>query len=365
MDTRLGCLQPNLPKDSEARTLIRAAHEVIEAIHKTEIGQTDFWRFYPTKIYRQLCHNEDIMAEIVSKYLRIKLGCMAKTGPRVGGKGNEIPTTSSSVTSCPVSQSMNSETTSQKTLLSSSPLTASAAAASSSSLASSLAASETILGQFFKGNSDASFGDILGTVLDLILAGIDTTAFSAGFVIYYLARSPDKQDKLRQEIRQFLPHRTTPITPDVLTQMPYLKACVKEAMRLTPLAVGVGRVTTQDTVIRNYLIPAGNMVITHNQVVSRLPQYFDQTDSFIPERWIISRQDRAKKRANPFLSLPFGFGPRSCPGRRIADMNTYVLLIQLLRNFRIEYHYEDIGVVTRLINIPDKAMQYRFNDIHY
>ena len=136
-------------------------------------------------------------------------------------------------------------------------------------------------------------------------------------------------------------------------------------MRLTPLAVGVGRVTTQDTVIRNYVIPPGVMVITHNQVVSRFPQYFDDPDAFIPERWIHSRQDRAKKRPNPFLSLPFGFGPRSCPGRRVADMNTYVLLIQLLKNFRIEYHYEDIGVMTRLINIPDKAMQFRFTDIRY
>lgn len=373
MDTRMGCLQPNLPKDSEARMLIRAAHEVIEAIHKTEIGQTDFWRYYPTKIYRQLCDNEDIMAEIVSKYLRIKLDCMSKTALRQGaGEGTESETSSSSVTSCPLSPP---STESGKNLLTSTSASAASATASpvssvssltsSAAGTSSLAASETILGQFFKGNSDASFGDILGTVLDLILAGIDTTAFSAGFVIYYLARSQDKQDKLRQEIRQFFPDHKTPITPEALSQMPYLKACVKEAMRLTPLAVGVGRVTTQDTVIRNYVIPRGVMVITHNQVVSRLPQYFDHPDSFEPERWIINRQDRSKKRPNPFLSLPFGFGPRSCPGRRVADMNTYVLLIQLLRNFRIEYHYEDIGVVTRLINIPDKAMQYRFNDISY
>jgi cytochrome P450 len=236
---------------------------------------------------------------------------------------------------------------------------------------------DTILGQFFKSNSNASFGDILSTVLDLMLAGIDTTAFSAGFIVYYLAKNPDKQEKLRKEIREFLPDSSTPITPEILARMPFMRACVKEGMRLTPLSVGIGRVTTQEeTIIRNYSIPKGTMVITHNQVACRFPENFDRPNDFVPERWIFDRKNDVKmspsndisfkrKKPHPFLSLPFGFGPRSCPGRRISDMNTYVLLIQLLRNFQIEYHYEDIGVVTRLINIPDKPMQFRFNDINY
>lgn len=44
-------------------------------------------------------------------------------------------------------------------------------------------------------------------------------------------------------------------------------------------------------------------------------------------------------------------------------MNTYVLLAKLIRNFDVQYHYEDIGVVTRLINIPDKDMKFRFVDL--
>lgn len=126
------------------------------------------------------------------------------------------------------------------------------------------------------------------------------------------------------------------------------------------MSLGVGRVTVDDTVIRDYVIPKGVMVITQNQAACRLPQYFDDPDEFIPERWL----DK-KTKPHPFLSLPFGFGPRVCPGRRISDMNSYVLMIQLLRAFRIEYHYEDIGVVTRLINIPDRAMQIRFCDLNY
>lgn len=357
MDTRFGCLQPNLPKDSEARLLIRAAHEVIEGIHNTELGASDLWRYFPTKYYRQLCEGEDTMAEIVARYLHKKLDEIRSQEMTKGDKQQNA-----------ISASV------QATVATSTP-------------------NDTILGQFFKTNSDASFGDILGTVLDLMLAGIDTTAFSAGFVVYYLARNQDKQNKLRNEIRRIFPSRETPITPESLANMPFLKACVKEAMRLMPLSIGVGRVTTQETVVRGYAIPPGVMVITQNQVACRFEENFEKANEFIPERWIFSRgsgtgkkvdsasndkksstktisdiqerEGKAWRKPHPFLSLPFGFGPRSCPGRRISDMNTYVLLIQLLRNFQIEYHYEDIGVRTRLINIPDKAMQFRFNDIHY
>lgn len=105
------------------------------------------------------------------------------------------------------------------------------------------------------------------------------------------------------------------------------------------------------------------MVITQNQVACRMEKYFQNPDEFLPERWLNLREKSPELRPHPFLALPFGYGPRSCPGKRISDMNTYVLLIKLLTNFKIEYHHEDIGMVTRLINIPDKPMKYRFIDL--
>ena len=133
-------------------------------------------------------------------------------------------------------------------------------------------------------------------------------------------------------------------------------------MSRSSLSIGLGRVTTQETIIRNYRIPPGIMVVTQNQVASRFPQYFDDPDDFRPERWMELRNSN-KPAPHAFLSLPFGYGPRRCPGYRISDMNTFVLMIKLLQNFRMEYYYEDIGVTTRLINIPDQPMRFRFIDI--
>lgn len=340
LDTRLGCLRPNLPKDSDARKLIRAAHEVIEAVMKTEVGQTDLWRYYPTRVYKQLVRGEDAMSQIVSDHLtrkiqEHKLFQMNPTLESVKNKTNKRKEDNMTI------QSNFNEF--------------------------------SVMSSFFQ-DKNTNFGDVLGTVLDLMLAGIDTTAFSAGFVIYYLAKNPDKQEILRREVMKFFKSddSKSQITPDILNQMPYLKACVKETLRLTPLSIGVGRLTTQDVTIRNYSIPTGTVIITQNQVACRFSRYFDSPNDFRPERWMGLRADRKSSvssptpaaKVHPFLSLPFGYGPRSCPGRRISDMNTYILMIKLLLNFRIEYHHEDIGVVTRLINIPDAPMKFRFVDIN-
>ena len=51
------------------------------------------------------------------------------------------------------------------------------------------------------------------------------------FLMYNLSRNPEKQQKLREEINKILPNKNTPITPEILNELRYMKACVKESMR--------------------------------------------------------------------------------------------------------------------------------------
>ncbi|KAI1287064.1 Mitochondrial cytochrome P450 -like protein [Halotydeus destructor] len=299
LDTRLGCLNPNLAPDSDGVQFIKASHDTIEGVMHTETGQADLWKYYPTKSYRQVCRGQGKMAEIAMKYLKLKQESMDKQPD-----------------------------------------------------------DRSVLANFFR-VPEATEKDVLGAVLDLLMAGIDTTAFSSGFVLYYLARNPKAQEKMRDEINKFIPEKQSKITPEIISKLTFLKACVKETMRLCPLAIGVGRLTTQEISIDGYPIPVGTMIITQNQVACRQEENFRNANSFVPERWL---EDRSK-RPSSFLSLPFGFGPRSCLGRRFSDMNSYVLLAKLIQNFKIEYHYEDIGIKTRLINIPDRPMRFRFIDL--
>jgi cytochrome P450 len=66
--------------------------------------------------------------------------------------------------------------------------------------------------------------------------------------------------------------------------------------------------------------------VTLNQVASRLPEFVEQPDDFIPERY---NSDGDKKRIHPFVSLPFSHGPRSCVGRRLAEQCMHIYLFQV------------------------------------
>lgn len=69
--------------------------------------------------------------------------------------------------------------------------------------------------------------------------------------------------------------------------------------------------------------------MTQNQISCRLPQYFENPDDFIPERWLKDNGKNEKSSTHPYLVLPFGHGPRSCIARRLAEQNMQILLLRV------------------------------------
>lgn len=83
------------------------------------------------------------------------------------------------------------------------------------------------------------------------------TTNSTSFALYYLARNPDLQDKLRREATTLLADPDSPITSEVLGSAAYTKAVIKETFRLNPISVGVGRILQADVVLSGYHVPRG------------------------------------------------------------------------------------------------------------
>ena len=199
-------------------------------------------------------------------------------------------------------------------------------------------------------DKDTIFTDVLG-------AGVDTTTSAASFVLYCLASNPDKQEILRNEINEVFSSGEE-ISGRTLQLMKYMHAVNLEAQRLFPLIVFFQRKLPVDLVLSGYQVPAGTIVQSNaNFTNSRNPKYFEDPNSFIPERWL----DKSLHKDNRFvLSGSFGMGSRMCPGRRFAMQEVETLVISLLRRFKLEYHHAPWDVRTNLIGVPSEVPKFAF-----
>ncbi|KAL7980390.1 hypothetical protein Chor_014719 [Crotalus horridus] len=129
--------------------------------------------------------------------------------------------------------------------------------------------------------------------------------------------------------------------------------------RLHPVAVTLQRYTTQEIVLQNYCIPANTLVQVGLYAMFRDSRFFSKPLQFNPERWI--KTDDSKY----FRGLSFGFGPRQCLGRRIAEIEMQLFLIHMLEKFKIEIKRGvEVGTTFGLILIPDKPIHLTLRPHH-
>lgn len=172
-------------------------------------------------------------------------------------------------------------------------------------------------------------------------------------ILLAMGTNRDKQDILRKEIATTT--RDSPLTLESLGQMPYLKACIKESIRLYPATTGTARRTNQDIEIDGYKIPKGVDFVINTEALLKDSKYFSEPENFIPERWL--KEDAIR----PFVYLPYGYGPRMCIAKNITDLILEVGLIEIVRNFKVEYNYPPEEVFTSyLINTPKVPLRFKF-----
>ncbi|ESK92566.1 cytochrome p450 [Moniliophthora roreri MCA 2997] len=188
--------------------------------------------------------------------------------------------------------------------------------------------------------------EILENMSTIIMAGHETTSVTVSFTLLRLARNPEAQDKLRQEMQA-----TGRLDHDTILSLPYLDAVVREGLRLHPPISRTDRVALQDDVI-----PLSRPIITSDgEVLTSIPikagQVFhipfigpnvdaqtwgpDATE-FRPERWFDPTRVPSSSDAphGPWVNITsFCDGPRSCIGWRLALLETKVIVGLLVRSF--------------------------------
>jgi cytochrome P450 len=166
-------------------------------------------------------------------------------------------------------------------------------------------------------------------VVTLFLAGHETTALALCFTFYLLARHPEVEAWLFEELREVLQGRL-PTAADV-PRLHYAEWIVRESMRLYPPAPAIGREALEDCEVGGYPIAKGSQFSLVQWVVHRDPRWFGDPESFKPERW-----DHDLARRLPRCAyFPFGDGPRVCIGSQFAMMETILVLCTVVQRFRL------------------------------
>ena len=195
---------------------------------------------------------------------------------------------------------------------------------------------------------------IHGNVLTMLLAGEDTTANTIAWIVHRLCERPDVIERARGEIDSVMGEHL--VAPDFESahRFPFLDAIVNETMRLQPVAPLLGLETNEEVTVGDVLVPRGTYVTLLTRQPAKDPRNFASPEEFLPERWL---SDRPRGDAhNPAATMPFGSGPRTCPGRSLAMLEMRVVLTMLLRSFDVERvgHSNDVRERFAFTVIPEE-----------
>ncbi|XP_035568854.2 cytochrome P450 11B1, mitochondrial-like isoform X2 [Canis lupus baileyi] len=207
--------------------------------------------------------------------------------------------------------------------------------------------------------ADLSPEAVRANCIELTAGSVDTTAYPLWMTLFELARNPDVQHALRQESRGAQAGiAENPQT--AVTELPLLRAALKETLRLYPVGISVDRQVGSDVVLQNYHIPAGTLVKVQLYSLGRNPSVFERPERYHPQRWLDGRGSGTRA-----PSLAFGFGVRQCLGRRLAETEMLLLLHHVLNNFLVEtLTHEDVKMVYRFIMMPSTLPLLTFRAIH-
>ena len=203
--------------------------------------------------------------------------------------------------------------------------------------------------------------EVSSSIVDTLFAGVDTTSNTMQWMLYLLAKNPDIQSRVREEVLREIPGDDEP-NSKTLQRLHLVRSTIKETLRLYPVLILTARRIEQDIVLSGYHVLANTRIKFAHYVMGRREDIFEDALDFVPERWL---RENKNKKMEAFASIPFGHGVRMCLGRRLAELELQILLVKILKKFRLglaENHVVEPRM--RGATIPDRPIRVKFFEIN-
>lgn len=214
-----------------------------------------------------------------------------------------------------------------------------------------LKAQQSGAGQFFTDYQ------LRSATFDLFLAGTDTTVSTLRWAVYYVAKHPEVQDRVRQEVRSVF-DSGLPSYAD-RNRLPYTEAVLMEVHRISTIVpLSVMHRTTSATRLRGYDLPEWAYVLPLLWAVHRNERFYPDPDRFDPNRFIKDNGDKGITLRKDLPLIPFSVGKRACVGEPLARMELFSYFTVIMQHFHFSFPSSDntrdaIGCSVGFIRSPD------------
>ncbi|MED6169110.1 hypothetical protein PIB30_018241 [Stylosanthes scabra] len=190
---------------------------------------------------------------------------------------------------------------------------------------------DSILDVMLEENSQVSRLHVLHLFLILFMAGVDSTSITIEWTMTELLRNPEKLRKLREELQRVLGKGEQVLEESHISKLPYLRAVVKETLRMHPPAPLLApHKASEDVEISGFMIRKDTQVWVNIWAMGKDSSVWENPNEFMPERFLDSKIDI---HGRDFELLPFGAGRRMCPGLPLAYRSVHVVLASLLNGY--------------------------------
>jgi len=171
---------------------------------------------------------------------------------------------------------------------------------------------------------------VLSESMQLLVAGHETSSNGLSWLLYLLSLHPECLERVRQEFDSVL--GDAPLNHADVPKFEFTTQVIQEGLRLYPPFWMIDREAIADDRVGDIEIPRGSTVIVYVYGAHHAPRYWDNPESFDPERFIKG----SEKLRTPFTYLPFGGGPRVCIGNQYAMLQILMILSVVLRKYDFE-----------------------------
>ncbi|GMQ02571.1 hypothetical protein CsSME_00048732 [Camellia sinensis var. sinensis] len=196
--------------------------------------------------------------------------------------------------------------------------------------------------------------DIADKILGLLVGGHDTASATVTFIIKYLAELPHVYDLVLKEQMEIAKPKAPGelLNWEDLQKMKYSWNVACEVMRLVPPLQGAFREAITDFMYAGYSVPKGWKLYWSAHSTHQNPEYFPEPEKFDPSRF-------EGTGPVPYTYVPFGGGPRMCPGKEYARLEILVFMHNLVKRFRWEKVLPCEKIVVNPMPVPEKGLLIR------